>query len=70
MYGIPFEGWTAWRLLDKPTLNAPEGMSYSDIPTRILYPTTEAQLNGTAYNSAASKIGGDEKTTKLFWDKN
>lgn len=70
MYNNGFEGWTTWRIFDKPVLNAPSGMTIADIPTRFLYPASEAQLSGTAYAAGASAIGGDKKTTKLFWDKN
>jgi hypothetical protein len=69
MYNLPFEGWTTYRLLDfTGILNAPEGMSLADIPTRFIYPIEEATLNGPNYDAAASAIGGDKKTTKLFWD--
>jgi hypothetical protein len=70
MYNNGFEGWTTWRIFDKPTLNAPDGMTTSDIPTRFLYPASEATLSGAAYQSAASAMGGDLKTGKIFWDKN
>ncbi len=70
LFNNGFEGWTTWRIFDYPVLNPPSGMTLKDIPTRFLYPQTELQLNGTNHASAASAIGGDEKTTKLFWDKN
>jgi len=70
LFNNGMEGWTTWRLLDQPILNVPAGMSYSDIPTRFLYPVSEATLNGPSYDAAASAIGGDLKTTKLFWDVN
>ena len=41
-----------------------------DIPTRFLYLVSEATLNGSQYDSAAAAIGGDSKTTKIFWDVN
>ena len=69
MYNNNFEGWTTYRLFDYPVLNAAPGISIQDIPTRILYPISEATLNGPALNSAISAIGGNNKTTKLFWDK-
>jgi len=70
MFNNGYEGWTAWRLLDLG-LNGPvvDGVTL-DIPTRFLYPTSEATLNGSQYDSAASAIGGDTKTTKIFWDVN
>lgn len=71
MYNIPFEGWTAYRLFDfTGILQAPEEMTLSDIPVRFLYPIEEATLNGASYDAAASAIGGDLKSTKLFWDVN
>ncbi len=70
LFNNGMEGWTTWRLLDQPTLNPPPDMSIDDIPVRFLYPTSEAQLNGENYKAAASAIGDDLKTTKIFWDIN
>lgn len=68
MFNNGYEGWTTWRLFDLE-LDGPvvDGVAL-DIPTRFLYPVSEATLNGSQYDSAASAIGGDTKTTKLFWD--
>ena len=70
MYNNGFEGWTSWRIFDVPTLNTPDGMTINDIPKRFLYPIVQAQLNGANNSEASTAIGGDLKTTKLFWDKN
>ena len=61
--------WTTWRRLDAPVLNPPPGMTNADIPTRYTYPINEQTLNGANYTTAASAVGGDKITTKLFWDK-
>ncbi|MBA3706816.1 MAG: SusD/RagB family nutrient-binding outer membrane lipoprotein, partial [Bacteroidetes bacterium] len=61
--------WTTWRRLDAPIFNPPSGKTIADIPTRYTYPINEQTLNGANYKSAASAIGGDLITTKLFWDK-
>jgi hypothetical protein len=68
MYNNGYEGWTTWRLFDLG-LNGPvvDGVTL-DIPTRFLYPVSEATLNGSQYDTAAAAIGGDFKTTTLFWD--
>lgn len=63
------EGWNEWRRLDYPVLNPPADMTYSDIPVRFPYPFNENKLNGTNYAAAASAIGGDLISTKVFWDK-
>ncbi len=70
MYNNGFEGWTTWRIFDQPTLNVPAGMTAGDIPTRFLYPVSEATLNGVEYGKAVAAMGGDTKTMKLFWDNN
>ena len=70
MYNNGMEAWTSYRLLDQPTLNAVEGLDISDLPTRFLYPISEATLNGASYTAGAAAIGGDTKTTKLFYDIN
>lgn len=62
-------GWTTWRRLDAPKFNPPSGMTNADIPTRFTYPIGEQTKNGASYTAAASAIGGDKLTTKLFWDK-
>ena len=71
MYTRGFEGYTFYRRLDYPTVlvmppNPPTGVDR--IPTRFTYPINEQTLNATNYASAASAIGGDKLTTRLFWD--
>ncbi|OUJ70322.1 SusD/RagB family nutrient-binding outer membrane lipoprotein [Hymenobacter crusticola] len=68
LYNEPVESWKEWRRLDSPTLVKPAA-AISDIPLRLTYPTTEANLNGANYNAAATAIGGDVVTSKIFWDK-
>lgn len=68
LYNRGFEAWTEWRRLDYPQLVAPEE-ALSEIPVRFPYPVSEQNLNKINYDKAASDIGGDEVTTKLFWDK-
>lgn len=68
LYNNAYEGWTTWRLLNNLPLNAPEGMTIDDIPTRFLYPVSESTLNPSSYEAAASAIGGDTKTNTIFWD--
>lgn len=50
------------------TFEALNGLT--EMPTRLTYPTTSAQLNGVNYDAAVSSIGGDKLSTKLIWDKN
>jgi hypothetical protein len=64
------ESWAEWRRLDFPVLNVPANLTYADIPVRMPYPFNENKMNKANYDAAATAIGGDEATTKLFWDKN
>jgi hypothetical protein len=69
LYNRSYETWTELRRLDFPVITAPVNAK-SGFPNRLTYPNTEQTLNGTSYTAAASAIGGDLVTTKLFWDKN
>lgn len=64
-------GWDAWieqRRLDYPVLPAPSNAA-TDYPVRFTYPINEQNVNTVNYKNASSSIGGDDVTTKLFWDK-
>lgn len=72
-YNRGFEAWTEYRRLDYPNFVAPAtAVAESDgkVPVRNIYSNLEATLNTTNYNSAATAIGGDLMTTKIFWDVN
>jgi hypothetical protein len=71
LYNRGFEAWTAWRKFDYPVLEAPPD-AQSDIPVRLTYPITEQTLNAESYAQAAGALGegGDDVTTKLFFDVN
>ncbi|MDR7209052.1 SusD/RagB family nutrient-binding outer membrane lipoprotein [Flavobacterium piscis] len=68
MYNRGYEAWTAWRTYDFPGFNLP-AVSEDPVPTRYTYPINEQNLNKTNYTAASTAIGGDNQTTKLFWDK-
>lgn len=63
--------YTNWRRLDFPVLNLPPNpvSDNGKIPVRFTYPVNEQTLNKENYTAAASAIGGDKLSTKLFWDK-
>ncbi|MVT10775.1 SusD/RagB family nutrient-binding outer membrane lipoprotein [Chitinophaga tropicalis] len=69
LYNRGYDAWLEWRRLDYPIFNPPVDIAYSSIPVRLTYPVSEQNLNETKYEEAASAIGGDKLTTKLFWDK-
>lgn len=69
MYNRGFEAWTSWRVYDTPTFNLP-AVSGKPVPTRYTYPISEQNLNEANWTAASTAIGGDEQTTKLFFDVN
>ena len=69
MYNRGFEAWTVWRKYDAPEFNLPVDTG-NPVPTRYTYPVNEQTLNRTQWEAGSAAIGGDEQTTKLFWDVN
>lgn len=68
LYNRGYDAWTQWRRLDYPTL-APGPEALSDVPVRMTYPVLEQNLNKANYETASGAIGGDDVTTKLWFDK-
>lgn len=70
LFNQGLEAWTEYRRLDYPQLSAPAQSYVPTVPVRLIYPISEQTLNKPNYDSAATSIGGDLLTTKLFWDLN
>jgi hypothetical protein len=66
-YNRGYEAWTTWRRLDVPTLVAPPD-AISAVPVRLTYSVLEQNLNISNFEAASTAIGGDDVTTKLFFD--
>ena len=67
LYDKGFEAWSSYRLYDYPVLPIAE-QAQIPTPTRYTYPVTEYSLNEASVEAAASAIGGDALSTKVFWD--
>ena len=64
--------YTTYRRLDWPMMNeAPEAnTSDGSVPSRFTYPINEQTLNAVNYQAATDALeGGDDMTSKIFWDK-
>jgi hypothetical protein len=68
LYNRGWDAWIEWRRLDYPVLPAPDA-PVSATPVRYTYSVDEQNLNKTNYDAAATAIGGDKVTTKLWFDK-
>jgi len=69
LYNRGLEGWAEWRRFDSPVFNIARNKTIDDIPMRMPYPYNENNLNLANYTAASAAIGGDDVSTKLFWDK-
>lgn len=67
LFNRGFEAWTTYRLYDSPNLKTTP-FSKERSPRRYTYPNDEPSVNSPGYTAAASAIGGDEKSTRVFWD--
>lgn len=68
LYNRGWDAWIEWRRLDYPQLQ-PAHDALSDIPLRYPYPVNEQNVNRANFEKAAEDIGGDDVSTKLWWDK-
>ena len=62
------QAWAEWRRTKFPVLSFPTDASSTaapNVPTRLLYPSSESTLNATNYAAVQSS---DKANTKIFWD--
>lgn len=69
LYNRGFESWIEWKRLDYPQLQPAADADPKVIPIRYPYPVNEQNVNTSNYDAAVAAIGGDEKDTKLWFDK-
>ena len=67
LFNRGFEAWTTYRLYGAPALKTTP-FSNEQPPRRYTYPNDEPSVNGPGYQAGASAMGGDEKTSRVFWD--
>jgi hypothetical protein len=67
LYNRGFEAWTTYRLFGYPAMNIPP-VSLEPVPRRYVYPNDEPDTNGANYDAASQLLGGDLKSSKVFWD--
>ena len=67
LFNRGFEAWTTYRIYGFPEMN-PAPIAMEPVPRRYTYPVDETSRNGASYAAAASAMGGDEKSSRVFWD--
>ncbi len=68
LYGRGFESWSSWRMLDFPNTMQRPDVSQEPVPRRYLYGNSDTDINGDNYDAASAAMGGDLKTSRVFWD--
>ncbi|GGK26267.1 hypothetical protein GCM10007962_20710 [Yeosuana aromativorans] len=68
LYGRGFEAWSSWRMLDYPNTFTKPAVSEESVPRRYLYGNNDKDLNPDNYAAASSAMGGDSKSSRVFWD--
>jgi len=67
-----YEAYSNWRRTGIPALtpvNYPGNNSNGTIPRRHQYPLRETVVNNANLQAAASRMGGDTFTSRMWWDK-
>ncbi len=67
LFNRGFEAWSTYRKYGFPAMNIP-AVSLEAVPRRYTYPIDEPSRNGASWSAAASAMGGDEKSSRVFWD--
>jgi hypothetical protein len=69
-----YESWANWRRTGIPVLtpvNYPNNATNGQIPRRFPYPVGEASSNPENYKAASASVqGGDNLSSRVWWDKN
>ena len=64
------EAWFNIRRTGIPALTpGPDNLNDDKYPVRYLYPESEQAVNNSNYQDAASRMGGDNINSKVWWEK-
>jgi hypothetical protein len=67
---VDYQSWFEKRRTGYPVLPRGTGIpSANQFPTRSPYPTYLQSLNKSALDAAITSMGGDNSTTKVWWEK-
>jgi hypothetical protein len=70
LFFVDFQQWFEYRRTGLPVLPKNAGMLNNKVmPSRLLYPIAVKTNNNANYQEAASRMGGDDINTKVWWEK-
>ncbi len=69
LFFVDYQSWFEYRRTGYPVLPVNAGMNGKPMPTRFKYPIAVRTNNPDNYKAAVAAMGGDENTTKVWWEK-
>ncbi|NCU03783.1 MAG: SusD/RagB family nutrient-binding outer membrane lipoprotein [Chitinophagaceae bacterium] len=69
LFFVDYQAWFEYRRTGMPVLPVNAGTAGKQMPTRFKYPINIRSMNPDNYKSAVQAMGGDDNTTKVWWEK-
>lgn len=70
LFFTDFQQWFEYRRTKKPTLPIGPGVKNGgEMPSRLYYPVTVQSLNKSSYLEAVARMGADNLSTNVWWQK-
>jgi hypothetical protein len=68
LFGQGSEAWNEYRRTGVPTLTPGPAAITNQVPRRLTYPNAEQSFNKANLDAATARIGGDQLTSRMWWD--
>ena len=69
LFFVDYQAWFEYRRTGRPQLPVNAGIAGKQMPTRFKYPIAVRTNNSQNYQKALETMGGDNNTTKVWWEK-
>jgi len=69
LFFVDYQSWFEYRRTGLPVLPVSGGIAGKQMPTRFKYPIAVRTNNPANYQLAVTSMGGDDNTTKVWWEK-
>ncbi|MBC7888904.1 MAG: SusD/RagB family nutrient-binding outer membrane lipoprotein [Ferruginibacter sp.] len=69
LFFVDYQSWFEYRRTGMPVLPVNAGIVGKKMPTRFQYPIAVRTNNPVNYQKAVEAMGGNENTTKMWWEK-
>ncbi len=69
LFFVDYQAWFEHRRTGMPVLPVNAGIAGKQMPTRFKYPINIRSMNPDNYKKAVEAMGGDDNTTKVWWEK-